>query len=75
MKRDIRNTARRDEAARTAGETSRTTRASRLTDDEASRVTDEPPPVGGSWAVLYAAVLANLALLVVLFYLFTRAFR
>ncbi|HEX7174819.1 MAG TPA: hypothetical protein VF240_06005 [Pyrinomonadaceae bacterium] len=36
---------------------------------------DERPPFGGSWAVLYAAVLLNLALLVVLFYLFTRAFR
>ena len=35
---------------------------------------DERPP-GGSWAVLYAAVLLNLALLVLLFYLFTRAFR
>ena len=36
---------------------------------------DERPPFGGSWAVLYAAVLLNLALLVLLFYLFTRAFR
>ncbi len=34
-----------------------------------------PPPVGGSWRNLYAAVLLNLAALVVLFYLFTRAFR
>ena len=34
-----------------------------------------PPPVGGSWRTLYAAVLANLAALVALFYLFTRAFR
>lgn len=34
-----------------------------------------PPPVGGSWGALYAAVLLNLAALVVLFYLFTRAFR
>lgn len=34
-----------------------------------------PPPVGGSWTALYAVVLANLAVLVVLFYLFTRAFR
>jgi hypothetical protein len=33
-----------------------------------------PPPFGGSWRTLYAAVLLNLALLVVLFYLFTRAF-
>jgi hypothetical protein len=34
-----------------------------------------PPPFGGSWARLYAAVLVNLAALVALFYLFTRAFR
>jgi uncharacterized membrane protein len=39
------------------------------------RVADERPPFGGSWAVLYGAVLLNLAVLVVLFYLFTRAFR
>ena len=49
--------------------------ASRATDDERSRATDESPPIGRSWAVLYAAVLLNLALLVLLFYLFTRAFR
>jgi hypothetical protein len=49
--------------------------ASRATDDERSRATDESPPFGRSWAVLYAAVLLNLALLVLLFYLFTRAFR
>lgn len=49
--------------------------ASRVTDDERSRVMNESPPFGGSWAVLYAAVLLNLALLVLLFYLFTRAFR
>jgi len=36
---------------------------------------DEAPPLGRSWAALYAAVLGFLALLVVLFYLFTRAFR
>jgi hypothetical protein len=36
---------------------------------------EEQPPFGGSWAKLYAVVLANLAVLVVLFYLFTRAFR
>ncbi len=36
---------------------------------------EEPPPVGGSWRALYAVVLLNLAALVVLFYLFTRAFR
>ena len=37
--------------------------------------TDDPPPVGGSWATLYAVVLLNLAALALLFYLFTRAFR
>jgi hypothetical protein len=33
-----------------------------------------PPPFGRSWRVLYAAVLLNLALMILLFYLFTRAF-
>lgn len=36
---------------------------------------EEPPPFGGSWRALYAAVLINLAVLVALFHLFTRAFR
>ncbi len=36
---------------------------------------DEAPPFGRGWGFLYALVLLNLALLVVLFYLFTRAFR
>jgi hypothetical protein len=35
---------------------------------------DEPPPFGASWKNLYAAVLLNLAALVALFYVFTRAF-
>jgi hypothetical protein len=35
---------------------------------------EEPPPFGGSWRTLYAAVLFNLAALVALFYLFTRYF-
>ncbi|HYP52891.1 MAG TPA: hypothetical protein VEQ42_05090 [Pyrinomonadaceae bacterium] len=33
-----------------------------------------PPPFGGSWARLYALVLGNLVLLIVLFYVFTKAF-
>lgn len=37
--------------------------------------TEEPPPFGGSWKNLYAAVLVNLTVLVALFYIFTRAFR
>lgn len=40
-----------------------------------SHSAEEPPPFGGSWKKLYAAVLVNLAALVALFYLFTRAFR
>ena len=36
---------------------------------------EEPPPIGGSWRTLYTVVLLNLAVLIVLFYLFTRAFR
>jgi hypothetical protein len=39
------------------------------------RPTEERPPFGRSWGTLYAAVLLNLAALVALFYLFTRAFR
>jgi ABC-type glycerol-3-phosphate transport system permease component len=36
--------------------------------------TEEPPPFGGSWKNLYAAVLVNLFVLVALFYLFKRYF-
>ncbi len=36
---------------------------------------DEPPPFGGSWAKLYALVLINLSVLIVLFYIFTKAFE
>jgi hypothetical protein len=35
---------------------------------------DEPPPFGGSWGRLYAAVLGWLALLILLFYWFSRRF-
>jgi hypothetical protein len=35
---------------------------------------EDPPPFGRSWNVLYAVVLLNLALLILLFYAFTRAF-
>ena len=34
----------------------------------------EPPAVGRTWTRLYAFVLLNLAVLVILFYLFKRAF-
>ena len=36
---------------------------------------EEPPPFGGSWRSLFAVLLLTLAALVVLFYVFTRAFR
>jgi hypothetical protein len=51
----------------------RETNAEQLAAD-AARAADEEPPFGRSWKTLYAVVLANLAVLVVLFYLFTRAF-
>jgi hypothetical protein len=35
---------------------------------------DEPPPFGGSWTRVYAAVLITLALLVVAFTIVTRHF-
>ena len=35
---------------------------------------EAPPPIGKTWRRLYAAVLGFLALLVILFYAFTRAF-
>lgn len=36
---------------------------------------DETPPLLGSWRNIYLVVLGNLALLVVLFWLLTRAYR
>ena len=35
---------------------------------------EEPPPFGRSWNFLYAIVIVNLALLILLFYAFTKAF-
>ena len=35
---------------------------------------EDPPPIGRSWRVLYAAVVLNLVLLILLFYAFTKAF-
>jgi hypothetical protein len=37
-------------------------------------VVEEPPPFLGTWARVYAAILCYLALLIFLFYLFSRAF-
>ena len=37
-------------------------------------IDQEKPPILSSWKRLYTVVLLNLALLIVLFYLFTKAF-
>jgi hypothetical protein len=42
--------------------------------EEPREVVDDPPPVLGTWKRVYTAVLSWLATLIVLFYLFTRAF-
>jgi hypothetical protein len=34
-----------------------------------------PPPVGKTWTRLYVAVLLTLAILIVVFYAFTKAFE
>lgn len=36
---------------------------------------EEPPPPGGSWATLYGVVLGSLAVLILLFYAFTKVFE
>jgi len=36
---------------------------------------DPPPPILGSWKKLYSLVLLNLVVLIVIFYLFTKAFE
>lgn len=36
---------------------------------------DPPPPIGKTWRRLYAAVLINLAVLILIFYAFTKAFE
>jgi hypothetical protein len=37
-------------------------------------VQEEKPPILSSWRKLYAVVLLNLVLLIVLFYIFTKSF-
>lgn len=36
---------------------------------------EDPPPIGRTWNRLYAAVLINLAVLVLIFWVFTVSFR
>jgi hypothetical protein len=42
--------------------------------EDEKRVIDEPPPVLGSWPRVYAFVVGYLAVLISLFYLFTKHF-
>lgn len=44
-------------------------------DLETNSVADDPPPIGRRWSILYAIVLLNLALLIVIFYIFTKVFE
>ena len=39
-----------------------------------SNVNEEPPPIFGAWRRLYCAIVAYLALLITLFYLFSVSF-
>jgi len=41
---------------------------------ENKEIDQEKPPILSSWKRLYTVVLLNLALLIVLFFLFTKAF-
>ena len=40
-----------------------------------SKQIEEPPPFGKSWNGWYAAVLLTLAILIVLFYIFTKTYQ
>jgi len=44
------------------------------TEQQSAPEGEEEPPFGGSWRVLYAIVIGNLVLLILLFYAFTKAF-
>ena len=43
--------------------------------EDSAELKEEGPPLGGSWRALYAVVLLWLLAQVLLFYLFTEAFR
>jgi hypothetical protein len=43
--------------------------------EEEKPVVDEPPPVLGTWPRVYAFVVGYLAVLIALFYLFTKLFE
>lgn len=45
------------------------------TPPKVSDSSEDPPPFGRTWTRLYAAVLIELVLLIVLFYVFTKAYE
>ena len=47
---------------------------SSLMPHDRAQMPDEPPPFLGTWPRVYTAVLVYLAVLIVLFYIFTRMF-
>ncbi len=48
-----------------------------MDDEQREKKADDQdkPPILSSWSRLYAAVLLNLAILILLFFLFTKAFE
>jgi len=46
-----------------------------MNDDMKNNQKDESPPLFKTWRAWYVLVLANLALLIILFYLFTKIFE
>mgnify|MGYP000920429198 CR=1 FL=1 len=48
--------------------------AARVEGDGGRSGDEGPPPFGGTWGWLYAVVLLNLALNILIFYVFTRTF-
>jgi len=40
-----------------------------------TNIEESPPPFLGSWKNIYSLVLLNLAILILLFYLFTKVFE
>jgi hypothetical protein len=48
---------------------------SRRPETETETRTEEPPPIGGSWRRLYAIVIGFLAFQILVYWLFTRAFK
>jgi len=44
-------------------------------DNDLKNTEDSPPPILGSWNKIYSFVFFNLIVLILLFYLFTKAFE